>query len=84
MTAGETRWPEGFMDIGGKTFEWVYVHRTEWVAFTLEKMDDPTGLFRDWKAYCINRDHGKKNIPSDERQGSGVDKDHKQACEIKK
>ena len=80
---GELTWPEGFMDIGGQNFAWVHANRPVWVEFTLEKMDDPSGLFRDWKTYCINKQHAQKSIPSDERQGSGLDNDHEQACKIK-
>ena len=49
---GELRWPEGFCDIGGRTFSWVFMNRKEFVEFTLEKMDSPTGLFLEWKNYC--------------------------------
>lgn len=55
------RFPKGFMNIGEKSFEWVYLNKKEFVDFTLHDMCNPTGLFRDWKYYCekINKqDHG--------------------------
>ena len=45
-------WPVDFMDIGLKTFRWVFVHRKEWVSFTMNEMNKPTGLFKKWKHYC--------------------------------
>lgn len=47
-----TKWPEGFMDIGGQTFAVVYKKKKEFVDFTLTEMDNPTGLFEKWKNYC--------------------------------
>ena len=47
--------PEGFMCIGEKTFEWVYVNRKEFVEFTVNQMEKPTGLFLKWKRYCKER-----------------------------
>ena len=52
---GETRWPEGFMDIGGKSFDWVFQNRKEWVEFTLNEMKKPSGLFLEWKSYCVEK-----------------------------
>ena len=54
----EARWPNGFMNISDCTFKWVFENKKEFVNFTLEKMDSPTGLFREWKLYCLkqNRD----------------------------
>ena len=47
------RFPEGFMNIGGKTFKWVLENKQEFVNFTLNEMNGPTGLFRQWKQYCM-------------------------------
>ena len=47
--------PENFMCIGCKTFEWVYVHRPEFVEFTVNEMNKPTGLFLKWQKYCKER-----------------------------
>ena len=44
-------WPEGFMDIGDRTFAWVYDNRKEFVEFTLG-MSKTTGLFKSWFQYC--------------------------------
>ena len=53
----ETKWPEGFCDIGGKTFLWVKENKHEWVDFTLNEMNYPSGLFLQWKEYLqINKD----------------------------
>ena len=43
------------MDIGGKSFAWVYENRKEFVEFTVEKMDKPTKLFLKWKEYVLSR-----------------------------
>jgi hypothetical protein len=52
---GKLQWPENFMDIGGRTFDWVYDNRKEWVDFTKTKMDKPTGLFKEWKLYVLQK-----------------------------
>ena len=49
---GETRWPKDFMDISNRTFSWVYENRKEFVEFTLEKMDNASGMFLQWQNYC--------------------------------
>ena len=56
----ETTWPDGFPDIGGKTFAWVLEHRKEWVNFTLDKMENPSGFFLKWKTYLLNRKQNAK------------------------
>ena len=45
-------WPEGFMDIGNRTFDWVYTAKRDFVDFTLHEMETPSGLFKKWKSYC--------------------------------
>ena len=55
MKAGETRFPEKFMCIGGRPFAWVYENRPEWVDFT-RSWDTATGLFEEWRQYVLNRD----------------------------
>ena len=55
MTDGNLRWPEGFCDIGGRTFEWVFKNRNEFVDFTVSEMKQATGLFRKWQNYCVNK-----------------------------
>ncbi len=47
--------PENFMCIGCKTFEWVFMNRPEFVDFTVNEMDEPTGLFLKWQKYCKER-----------------------------
>ena len=66
----EICWPENFMCIGGRTFSWVYANRKEFVEFTAEKMDNPSGLFKQWKNYVIQKQKetdDKEGIPK--RQG---------------
>ena len=49
-TYGLLKFPEGFMNIGLKTFSWVYDNRAEWVKFS-EKWETATGLFQFWYLY---------------------------------
>ena len=51
----EKRWPDGFMDIGGLTFAEAYKKKPEFVDFTVTDMKEPTGMFREWKTYCVGR-----------------------------
>ena len=51
----ETKWPEGFSNIGGKTFAWVRQNRQEWVDFSLNEMENPSGFFKKWQDYLIKR-----------------------------
>ena len=55
-------WPEGFMNIGGRSYKWVFDNKKEWVEFTVNKMTEPTGTFKVWKDYCITKINGQKNI----------------------
>ena len=50
---GLLEWPKNFMNIGGKTFEWTFVHKKEFVDFCLREMGSPTGLFKKFQEYCI-------------------------------
>ena len=54
----DCQFPEGFFDIGGKNFLWVFQNKPEYVDFTIHEMKDPSGLHKLWKNYCIR----KKNI----------------------
>ena len=47
-----TRWPEGFCNIGGWTFQRLFDEKKEFVDFTLKCMENPSGLFAEWKAFC--------------------------------
>ena len=49
-------WPEGFCDIGGKSFDWVYRNRPVFVKHTLEDMKEATGIFEAWQQFCIKRE----------------------------
>jgi len=44
--------PVNFLCIGERTFRWVYEHRKEFVDFTVNEMNEPTGLFQKWQSYC--------------------------------
>ena len=52
--ADETLFPDGFFDIGGKTFNWVYVHKKEFVEFII-LVTNPYGLFYSFQKYCTDR-----------------------------
>ena len=51
----ELTWPDNFMDIGLKSFRWVYANRPEFVDFSMNDMEEPTGLFLTWQNYCKAR-----------------------------
>mgnify|MGYP004134969143 CR=1 FL=1 len=50
--SANTIWPDGFMDIGGKSFKWVYEHKKVFVEFCLTEMNGPTGMFKEFQKYC--------------------------------
>ena len=45
----------------GKTFQWVYTNKKEFVDFTLTEMGSPTGLFKVWKEYCQKKNKHAQN-----------------------
>ena len=47
-----SRFPVGFQCISDKSFEWVYNNRKEFVDFTINEMQNATGLFSDFREYC--------------------------------
>ena len=49
------KFPKNFCNIGGKSFEWVFENKEEFVKHTLDDMQKPTGLFREWYNYCKER-----------------------------
>ena len=49
-TYGLMKFPDKFMNIGLKTFSWVYANRAEWVKFS-EAWESSTGLFKFWYLY---------------------------------
>ena len=49
--ADTTVFPEGFFDIGLKTFLEVYKSKTEFVDFII-LVDKPSGLFKSFQDYC--------------------------------
>ena len=59
------RFPPNFMNIGGKSFGWVYENKKEFVDFTLNDMRGCTGLFLQWKDYCCKLhklEHGTPRV----------------------
>ena len=48
------RFPVGFQNIGGKSFAWVYENKKDFVDFTVNEMKGCTGLFAQWRDYCLN------------------------------
>ena len=49
-TYGLMKFPDKFMNIGLKSFSWVYDNRAEWVKFS-EAWETATGLFKFWYLY---------------------------------
>jgi len=47
-----TEFPVGFHDIGGKSFEWVFHNKQEFVDFTMTEMSECTGIYKVWQDYC--------------------------------
>ena len=45
----------------GKTFQWVYTNKKEFVDFTLTQMGRPTGFFLIWQKYCQKKNKDAKN-----------------------
>ena len=45
------KFPQDFFNIGGKTFEWVFQHKKDWVSFTLQDMEKTSGFFKIWQNY---------------------------------
>ena len=52
------------MCIGGRKFSWVFRYRKEFVEFTLNSMDNPTGLFKRWKLYCLKQSSDESDCKS--------------------
>ena len=46
--------PDEFPDssLVGKTFAWVYLHRKEFVDFTIHEMKKVSGFYEIWQLYC--------------------------------
>lgn len=60
------RFPPGYQNIGGKSFEEVYKTKKVFVKFTIEEMINPTGLFSQWQQYCMKYyklEHGSSATP---------------------
>ena len=55
MQYESTVWPDGFLDIGGFTFEQTWKQRKEWVKFTIGEMQEATGMFGNWREYCLTK-----------------------------
>ena len=55
MIEQTTRWPKGFSNIGGLTFQQTWDTRKEWVDFTLTEMKEPSGMFKEWKDFCLEK-----------------------------
>ena len=65
----EKRWPEGFSNIGGMTFQQTFEQRPEWVDFTLTEMKNPSGMFADWKDFCVQKK--KQDARNSKKDDSG-------------
>ena len=53
----ETLFPHNFPDCGNKTFKYVFENKRyqEWVEFTMKEMENATGFFKIWQAYCLRK-----------------------------
>ena len=62
-----TLFPKKFLtpDVEMKSFIWVYKNKPDFVDFTLQDMDNPTGFFKVWKDYCINKQKSNAESRSD-------------------
>ena len=67
-TFGIMRFPKDFMDIGEKSFEWVYENRPEWVEFT-SQWEKADGLFKFWYLYVKLR--RSISVKSDDQSAKG-------------
>ena len=45
--------PEEFPDIGGKTFIWVKLNRTEFCNFVVDCMKNTSGIFESFQEYLL-------------------------------
>ena len=72
-------WPEGFMDIGGLTFDEVYQRKKEFVEFTLNCMQKCSGMFKLFQEFCIEKE--KNNA---EHTGNSCRNDIQNSEKIKK
>ena len=66
---GLLKFPKDFMDIGEKTFSWVYENRPEWVKFT-EEWETADGLFKAWYLYVKLRGSIQKKDNDQSADGS--------------
>lgn len=71
-TYGLMKFPPEFMNIGLKTFSWVYENRAEWVKFS-EKWETATGLFQFWYLYVKLR---ASLIKSNDQSANGSDNEN--------
>lgn len=80
----EIVWPDGFMCIGGRTFAWVFRYRKEFVEFTLNSMDNPTGLFKRWKVYCLKQSKNESSCCKIRQENKEIDetKENEETKEI--
>lgn len=72
ITYGLLKFPDNFMNIGLKTFTWVYENRAEWVKFS-EKWETATGLFQFWYLYVKLRG---SLIKSNDQSANGSDNEN--------
>ena len=39
----------------GKSFEWVFQHKKDWVDFCMKEMKEATGIFKVFQQYCSKK-----------------------------
>ena len=49
-----TRFPEGFFDIGGKTFLWAYTNKKVFTEF-IQEITEATGIFKLYQDYVFSK-----------------------------
>ena len=77
----EQTWPDGFCDIGGKTFLWTWQNKSDWCKFTIDKMTNPSGLFLDWKNYLsLKLNNNPDGNRDDNNPATRYGDDHNSEC----
>ena len=55
-TMADDRWPDGFGQVGGLTFEEAFEKEKKLVQITLSGMSQATGIFKSWFDFCKQKE----------------------------
>jgi len=55
MMAETNKFPDDFGELAGLTFEQAYEIKKQFVDFTLNEMQNPTGLWKAWHDFCSQK-----------------------------